>query len=82
MDISDIKKIEFIPSSDTRANIRFIKNEEGKRTAQQLTDSDVEKNQEEKKPNIIVVGHIEHIQTAIIEALERSDYQGKIVLVT
>lgn len=55
MNESEIPKREFTPNLPMSENIRFIKNEEGKRIAQQLTDSDVEKMKEKKEIDIIIV---------------------------
>jgi hypothetical protein len=82
MNISDIPDTPFTLPEKSFKNIRFIKNEEGKRVAQQLQDSDVEKIKEEKNIGVLIIGgHMEHTQMAIIEALNSHDIKGDIVLI-
>jgi len=54
-------------SDTTPVNIRFVKNEEGKREAKPLVEIDTIESK--KEIGIIVMGHREHIQTEIIEIL-------------
>ena len=59
---------EWMRSTDD-LNIRFIKNDEGKREAQPLDEIQLEESK--KEIGVIVIGHIWHIQTQIIEILNR-----------
>lgn len=55
MNISEIPKDEFTLPQQLNTNLRFIKNEEGQRIAQQLEDSEVEEMKEKKEIGIIIV---------------------------
>jgi len=52
-------------------NVRFVKNEEGKREAQQITEQEIESDTSKKGTKVILVGHVGHTQTEIIELLNR-----------
>jgi hypothetical protein len=84
------------PAASCGANLRFIKDEQGNRVAQELSASDVaemkkkqatewnEEVQQSWKIGVIIVGHIGHTKAQIIEILSRRDLQdikGSVILV-
>lgn len=64
----------------TKPNIRFTKDDEGKRIAQEISHEDIAAIPK-KDIGIIVVGHIDHAKEQLLAALERSDFTGNILIV-
>lgn len=64
----------------TKPNIRFTKDDEGKRIAQEISHEEIAAIPK-KDIGIIVVGHIDHAKEQLLAALERSDFTGNILIV-
>jgi len=83
MNISENPNNELTLSKESNTDLCFIKNEEGKRVAQQLQNFEVKEMKEQQERGIAVIWHmgIGHTQAAIVETLNNSDYQGKTIFV-
>ena len=64
----------------TKPNIRFTKDDEGKRIAQEISHEEIAAIPK-KDIGIIVVGHVDHAKEQLLDALERSDFTGNILIV-
>lgn len=63
-----------------KPNIRFTKDDEGKRIAQEISHEEIAA-MPKKDIGIIVVGHVDHAKEQLLAALEKSDFTGNILLV-
>lgn len=77
MNISEIS--DDILGNDVLKSLRFIKNEEGQREAKPLSTEELAG---EKWRGIILIGHIDHAKTMIMEALlKANDFAGEVILI-